>query len=93
MEVPRLGVESELSPLAYATATAMPDPSLACNPHHSSRQSWILNPLSHNGNSGTEFLNGNSWSQTCRMSAFFCIYVALKHNILKSVNALKIYIL
>ena len=25
MEVPRLGVESELQPLAYTTATAMPD--------------------------------------------------------------------
>ena len=27
MEVPRLGVESELQLLAYATVTAMPDPS------------------------------------------------------------------
>ena len=27
MEVPRLGVQSELQPLAYATATAMQDPS------------------------------------------------------------------
>ena len=27
MEVPRLGVKSELEPLAYATATAMEDPS------------------------------------------------------------------
>ena len=26
MEVPRLGVESELQSLAYTTATAMPDP-------------------------------------------------------------------
>ena len=26
MEVPRLGVESELQPLAYTTATATPDP-------------------------------------------------------------------
>ena len=31
MEVPSLGVESELQPLAYATATAMPDPSQVCN--------------------------------------------------------------
>ena len=28
MEVPRLGVESELELLAYTTATAIPDPSL-----------------------------------------------------------------
>ena len=27
MEVPRLGVELELQPLAYTTATATPDPS------------------------------------------------------------------
>ena len=46
MEIPRLGVESELQPLAYTTATAIPDPSLVCNLHHSSRQHWILNPLS-----------------------------------------------
>ena len=46
MEVPRLGVKSELQLLAYTTATAMPDQSLICNLHHSSRQHWILNPLS-----------------------------------------------
>ena len=45
-EVPRLGVELELQLWAYATATAMPDPSCICNPHCSSRQCWILNPLS-----------------------------------------------
>ena len=46
MEVLRLGVESELLLLAYATATATPDPSHVCKLHHSSRQRWILNPLS-----------------------------------------------
>ena len=46
MEVPGLGVKSELQLQAYATATAMPDPScLICNLHHSSRQCQILNPL------------------------------------------------
>ena len=45
MEVPRLGVESELQPLAYAIATAMPDLSHTCNLHHSSQQCQILNPL------------------------------------------------
>ena len=34
MEVPRLGVELELQLLAFATATAMPDPSHVCNLHH-----------------------------------------------------------
>ena len=46
MEVPRLGVESELYPLAYTTATATLDLSLFCNLHYSSWQHWILNPLS-----------------------------------------------
>ena len=30
----------------YTTATAMQDPVHVCNLHHSSRQHWILNPLS-----------------------------------------------
>ena len=46
MEVPRLGVESELQQLAYATATAMLDLSRVCHLHHSSRQHQILNALS-----------------------------------------------
>ena len=45
-EVPRLGVESELQPLAFTTATAMPDSSCICNLHHSSWERRILNPLS-----------------------------------------------
>ena len=46
MEIPRLGVESELQLPAYVTATAMQDPSLVCDLHHSSQQCQILNPLS-----------------------------------------------
>ena len=46
MEVPRLGVESELQLLAYTAATAIWDPSHVYNLHHSSRGHWILNPLS-----------------------------------------------
>ena len=46
MEVPRLGVQSELQLLAYATATAMWDPSPICNLHYSLQQHQILNPLS-----------------------------------------------
>ena len=46
VEVPRLGVESELQLPAHATATAMQDPSHICNLHHSSQQCQILNPLS-----------------------------------------------
>ena len=46
MEVPRLGVELELQLPAYATATAMPFSSRVGYLHCSSRQLWILNPLS-----------------------------------------------
>ena len=46
MEIPRLGVESELSLLAYDTAPAIPDLSHVCDLYHSSRQCRILNPLS-----------------------------------------------
>ena len=43
-EFPRLGVESVPQLLAYTTAT---DLNCICDLHHSSRQRWILNPLSH----------------------------------------------
>ena len=43
---PTRGVESELQPPAYATATAMPDLSCVCNLYHSSQQHQTLNLLS-----------------------------------------------
>ena len=46
MEVPRLGVQSELQLPAYTTATAMWDLSCVCSLYHSSWQPWILKPLS-----------------------------------------------
>ena len=46
MEVPWLGVESEMQLLAYATATPKQDLSCICDLHHSSQQHWIFNPLS-----------------------------------------------
>ena len=46
MEVPRLGVQSELQLPGYITATAMPDPSYIFDLHHSSHQRQVLNPLS-----------------------------------------------
>ena len=55
MEVPRLGVESELQLPAFttatvtATATAMWDLSRVCDLPHGSWQCWILNPLSKAG--------------------------------------------
>ena len=46
MEVPRLGVKSELQLLGYTTATTMQDPSCVCNLHHISWQCRIPNSLS-----------------------------------------------
>ena len=46
MEVPRLGVKSELQLLACTTATAMLDSSSMCDLHHNSQQHQILNPPS-----------------------------------------------
>ena len=46
MEVRRLGVESELQLLAYATATATLDPSCVRDLHRSLRQRRIPDPLS-----------------------------------------------
>ena len=68
MEVPRLGVQSELQVPAYTTATATTtwDQSHVCNLHHSSRPHRILNPLSkaRNWTRNLMFLVGfvNHWA-------------------------------
>ena len=46
MEVPRLGVKSELQLLAYTTTTVMCDLSPIFDLHHSSWQCQLYNPLS-----------------------------------------------
>ena len=46
MGVPRLEVESELQLPAYATATAVQDPSHICDLDLSLQQCHILNPMS-----------------------------------------------
>ena len=60
MEVPRLGVESELQLLAYATASATPDPSCVCDLHSSSGQHRIHNPLS-DARDQTSVLMDTNW--------------------------------
>ena len=60
MEVPRLGVKSELQLPAYPRATAQPDLSRICHPHPSSQQLWILNPLSQTRD-GTHNLMDTAW--------------------------------
>ena len=59
MKAPRLGVKLELQLPTYTTAIAMPDLSRVCDLHHSSRQCWILNPLSK-ARDGTQVLRDTS---------------------------------
>ena len=65
MEVLRLGVESELQLLAYATATAVLDPSCICDLHDSSKQCRILNPIIK-ARGQTPVLVDTSWVHYCR---------------------------
>ena len=46
VDVPKLGVESQLQLPACPTATAMQELSCACSCQHSSQQHWLLNLLS-----------------------------------------------
>ena len=77
MEVPRLGVKSELQLLATARATAMWDLSHICNLRHSSQQHWILNSLNE-ARDQMLFLMDTSWvwnslshNENSQMSFFF----------------------
>jgi len=65
MELPRLGVKSELQLLAYTTAIATPDPSPICNLYHNSWQHRILNPLSK-ARDRTCILVDTSWLHYCQ---------------------------
>ena len=60
VEVPRLGVESELQLPANTAATATWDLSRVCDLHHSSQQCRIPNPLREARN-WTHFLMDTSW--------------------------------
>ena len=60
MEVPWLGVESELQLPAYATAIATPDPSCIHDLHLSLQQGWILNPWCETKDR-THILMDSSW--------------------------------
>ena len=55
------GQISELQLPAYATATAMWNPSHICDLHHSSWQHWIPNPLSK-ARDQTHILGNTSWA-------------------------------
>ena len=60
MEVPKLGVQSELQLLAYATATAMQDPRCICELCGTLQQCQILNLLSE-ARDRTHVLMVTSW--------------------------------
>ena len=60
MEVPMLGVTSQLRLPVYATATATPDPSRISDLHHSSWHRQILDPLSE-ARDQTHILMDASW--------------------------------
>ena len=60
MEVPRLGVQSELQLPAYTTATATQDLSHVCELHHSSWQCQMPNSLSE-ARDRTHILLDPSW--------------------------------
>ena len=64
MDVPRLGVESDLQLPAYATSTRMWDPSCACSPQSSSWQRRILNPL-REARDQTRILTDTIWVHNC----------------------------
>ena len=66
LQVPRLGVKSELqlSATATATATATQDPSLICDLHCSSWQCWILDLLSE-ARGPTHNPIDTSWAHYC----------------------------
>ena len=64
MEVARLGVESELQWLAFATAAGTQDLSHTCDLHQSSWQRQILNPLSQ-ARDQTCILMDTSWVCYC----------------------------
>ena len=81
MEVPRLGVESDPQPQAYARATAMPDPSCLCDLHHSSPQHRILNPLS------------KARDQTCILMGTSQVCNSLSHNRNSVSLSFKIYLI
>ena len=70
MEVPRLGVELEMQLLAYATATAMPDPNYVCNLHRSSQQHQILNPLSQ----GSSTHRARDWTCVLKDARQICFH-------------------
>ena len=82
MEVPRLGVESELQMPAYTTATPTLDLSHVCDLHHSSQQCQILNPMSEAKDQTQNLMVPSQSHLCCTMTGtpllgLFLIYVGM----------------
>ena len=80
MEVPRLGIESELWLQAYTTVTAMPDLSRDSDLHHSSWQCRILNPLMEAMDT-SQVLNPLSHTGTPKVKLFVLIVLWIRKNV------------
>ena len=65
MEVPRLGVQSDLQLMTSATATATRDLSYICDVHHSSRQCRIPDPLYEARDQTTVLMNTSQICSPC----------------------------
>ena len=82
MEVPRLGVKSELKLLRDLSciciwATAMRDLSCICDPHHSSQQCQTLNPVGK-GWHQTRILLDTTWVPYCWATTRTPVFAFLK---------------
>ena len=86
MEVPRLGVKSELQLPAYATPTATPDLSRVCNLRHSSQQHWIPNLPSKGQDQTCSRMDTSqvcySWATTGTPSVCSLHLVCIPHNLM-----------
>ena len=91
VQVPGLGVKSELQLPAYTTATATSDPRCIYNLHHSTWQRRILNPLSK-ARDWTSVLMDTSWVRylwaTMGMPSFICLFLFPLTYMLKSTSCL-----
>ena len=78
MEVPRLWVGSEVELLVDTTAMAMRDLSLIGDLHYSLDISQVLNPLSHNRNSCSVYLDFPFYKLSSTVSNFWMVYSDLR---------------
>ena len=84
IEVPRLGVQSELQLPTYTTATVMQYTSHVYNLHHSSRQHQILNPLSEARDQTLDLMVPKHWATT--ETPWKKLFLSVQNNRLSELN-------